>query len=262
MFQIDSFREGLQEAWQRVAFFVPKFLVFLLILVVGYIVAKIIAQVVERVLERIGFDRAAERGVVRTALERTPYDASDFLAKLVFYLVFLFVLQLAFGVFGPNPVSALLEGVIAYLPKVFAAIVIIVVASAIGAAVRDVVDTALSNLSYGHLLATGAAVAILTVGIFAALDQLEIAENIINALFIAILALVVGSAIIAIGGGGVIPMRAKWEQALRRLETEFPRVQEEASAAVSEAPKRPTRRRMKPAPSDTQQPGPQETQEM
>ena len=56
------------------------------------------------------------------------------ISKIVFYALFLIVLVLAFGVFGPNPVSDLLEGVIAYLPKVIAAIIIIVVAAAIAAA--------------------------------------------------------------------------------------------------------------------------------
>ena len=34
---------------------------------------------------------------------------------IVFWLVFLIALQLAFGIWGPNPVSDLLEGLIAYL---------------------------------------------------------------------------------------------------------------------------------------------------
>ena len=45
---------------------------------------------------------------------------------MVFYALFLIVLQMAFGVFGNNPISDLLEGVIAYLPRVIVAIVIIV----------------------------------------------------------------------------------------------------------------------------------------
>jgi len=39
----------------------------------------------------------------------------------------LFVLRLAFGVFGPNPISDLLTGVIAFLPKAIVAIIIIIV---------------------------------------------------------------------------------------------------------------------------------------
>jgi hypothetical protein len=46
------------------------------------------------------------------------------------HALFLIVLQLAFGVFGSNPMSDMLAGVVAYLPKVIAAILIIVIAAA------------------------------------------------------------------------------------------------------------------------------------
>ena len=40
---------------------------------------------------------------------------------------------------------------------------------------------------------------------FAALNQLQIAPAIVTGLFYAVLAVVVGSAIVAIGGGGILP---------------------------------------------------------
>jgi hypothetical protein len=211
--------------------FVPKLLGFLAILVIGYFVAKAIAKVLDKVLDRVGFDRAVERGGVKKALDRSKYDASDILSKIVFYTLFLFVLQMAFGVFGENPISELLFGVIAFLPKVFVAIIIVVVSAAIAAAVREVVDTALGGLSYGRLLGNVASAAILAVGVFAALNQIEIAPEIVNGLFYALLAVVAGSAIVAIGGGGIQPMRRYWEQTMARVEEEAPRVKQEAQGA-------------------------------
>ncbi|MDP8959375.1 MAG: hypothetical protein M3N51_09310 [Actinomycetota bacterium] len=205
----------------------PKLVGFLLILIVGYFIAKIIGRIIDKVLERVGFDRAVERGGVKKALSRSRYDASGILSKVVFYALFLFVLQLAFSVFGPNPISELIQSVIAYLPKVFVAIVIIVVASAIAAGVREIVDASLGGLNYGRLLANIASVAILAIGLFAALNQLEIAEPIVNGLFYAALAIVAGSAIIAIGGGGIQPMRAQWEKALYRAQEEAPKIKQE-----------------------------------
>ncbi|HJR87493.1 MAG TPA: hypothetical protein VJ930_07550 [Acidimicrobiia bacterium] len=228
---MDGFREGLENAWANVAAFLPKFLGFLLILIIGYFIAKAIGNALDKVLERVGFDRAVERGGVKRALERTKYDASGILGKLVFYLLFLFVLQLAFGVFGPNPISDMLEAVIAYIPRVIAAILIIVVASAIAAAIREMVDAALGNLAYGRVLANVAGAAVLTVGIFAALSQLEIAPAILNAVFYAILAIVVGVVIVAVGGGGIQPMRDRWGRALIRLDEEMPRARRELAGA-------------------------------
>jgi hypothetical protein len=92
-----------------VATFVPKLAAALLILLVGYLVAKTLASILNKVLERVGFDRVVERGGVRQVLARSKYDPSDILAKLVFWTIMLFVLQLAFGVFGSNPISDLLR---------------------------------------------------------------------------------------------------------------------------------------------------------
>lgn len=216
---------------QTVGRVLPTFLLFLLILVVGYFVAKAIASIVDKVLGRVGFDRAVERGGVGRALERSKYDPSDILGKIVFYALFLFVLQLAFGVFGDNPISDLLTGVIAFLPNVFVAILILVIAAAVAAAVKEIVEAALGGLSYGRTLAVGASTAILVVGFFAALDQLRIAPDIVNSLFIALLAVVAGSAIIAIGGGGIVPMRQQWEKALARVEEEAPQLREQAEGS-------------------------------
>ena len=133
--------------------------------------AKAIGRIFDKVLERVGFDQAVERGGVKKALAKSKYDASSIVSKLVFYTLFLLVLQLAFGVFGANPVSDLITGIVAYLPKVFAAVVIVVVAAAVAAAVKEIVESALGGLSYGRTAAVGISVAILTVGAFAALSR-------------------------------------------------------------------------------------------
>jgi len=142
---------GIENAWSNVATFVPKLAAALLILLVGYLVAKTLASILNKVLERVGFDRVVERGGVRQVLARSKYDPSDILAKLVFWTIMLFVLQLAFGVFGSNPISDLLRGLIAYLPNVFVAILIVVIAAA-ARAVTDLLANLLSAMQGGSQL--------------------------------------------------------------------------------------------------------------
>lgn len=214
-----DFQQGLQEAWTRIATFVPKLLGFLVILLVGYIVAKVLARIADRLLERVGFDRWVERGALKPALERSQFDASDILAVIVFWTIFLIALQLAFGVFGPNPVSDLLEGLIAYLPNVFVAVVIVVIAAALAKVVTDLLAAVLGGVSGGAWIARAAGFAVLLVGIFAALDQLQIAPSIVNGLYYAILAIIVGSAIVAVGGGGIQTMRGYWERTSRSFDS-------------------------------------------
>ena len=220
-------RESLNTMWESVLLFVPKLLGFLAILIIGYFIAKIIAKVIAKVLDRVGFNRAVEKGGIKQALAKSKLDASDILGKVVFYGLFLFVLTQAFNVFGPNPISDLLQSVIAYLPKIFVAVLIIVVASVIATAVREIIDATLGGLSYGKMLGNLAGMAIIVLGVFAALSQLEIAEAVILPLLYTILAVIGGSAIIAIGGGGIQPMRARWENVLTKYDQEKENVRAE-----------------------------------
>ncbi|MPZ88514.1 MAG: hypothetical protein GEU81_10650 [Nitriliruptorales bacterium] len=240
--QVDA-SQWLQDLGQTVVSVLPALLVFLLILIVGYFIAKAVAKILDRVLGRVGFDRVVERGGIGRAMERTKYDASDILGRIVFYALMLVVLQLAFGVFGPNAISELIFGIIAFLPRIFVAVVIVVVAAAIAAAVKEIVEASIGGLSYGRPLAMAASGAILVVGVFAALNQLQIAPQIVNALFYAVLAIIAGSAIVAIGGGGIGPMRVQWEKALQRVEREAPQVRESAQGSQDRIARRAEERR-------------------
>jgi hypothetical protein len=212
-------------ALQRLA---PRVLAFVAIVIVGYLVARVLARLADTALKRLGFERAVQIGGVKDALARSGYEPADLLAKVVFYGLMLLVLQLAFGVFGPNPVSTLLNGVIAFVPRLFVATVIVVVAAAIAAVLRDVVASLIGSLSYGRLLALCAYGLVLGVGVFAALNQLQVAPAIVNGLFYALLAIIVGVTVVAVGGGGIAPMRQRWEHALRRMDDEAVRIREAA----------------------------------
>jgi hypothetical protein len=221
-------QQGLTDAWDRVATFVPKLVGFLLILLIGYIVAKILEKVVNGVLERVGFDRWVERGSLKAALARSRFDASDILAKLTFWTVFLIALQLAFGAFGPNPVSDLLHGLIAYLPRIFVAVVILVIAAALAKVATELLTATLGAVSGGEWIARVAGAAILIFGIFAALNELLIAPAIVNGLYYAILVAVVGAFIVAVGGGGIRTMQRYWERASASVETKTEEVKRNA----------------------------------
>jgi hypothetical protein len=217
-----DFQAGISNAWSNVITFIPKLAAALLVLLVGYLIARVVAGVLNKVLERVGFDSAVERGGIKRALAKSKYDPSDIVAKVVFWLIFLVTLQLAFGLFGPNPISDLLRGLIAYLPNVLVAILIVVIAAAIAKAVTDLLTNLLSSVSGGQLMAEGAGIAILVFAAFAALDQLKIAPRIVTALWYAILAIVVGSAVVAIGGGGIKTMQRYWERTTTRAEQRAP----------------------------------------
>jgi Conserved TM helix len=228
-------QQGLTDAWDSVATFVPKFVGFLVILLIGYIVAKVLAKVVNGVLERVGFDRWVERGSLQTALARSRFDASDILATLTFWTVFLIALQLAFGAFGPNPVSDLLHGLIAFLPRIFVAVVILVIAAALAKVATDMLTATLGAVSGGEWIARAAGAAILVFGVFAALNELLIAPAIVNGLYYAILVAIAGAFIVAVGGGGIRTMQRYWERASSSVETKTQEIKQRANVDAAKA---------------------------
>ncbi|MEU4481030.1 hypothetical protein AB0F68_23675 [Micromonospora sp. NPDC023966] len=216
----DNFGDAVGDAFRSVMLFLPKAVAFIAILIVGWLIAKAVLKIVDKVLERVHFDRAVERGGIKTALSRSKYDASDIVAKLAYYAVLLVTLQLAFGIWGPNPISDLIAGVVAWLPRAFVAIVIVVVAAAIARAVKDIISSALGGLSYGRVLANIASVFILGLGVIAALNQIGVATTVTTPVLIAVLATVGGILIVGVGGGLVRPMQSRWENWLARAEEE------------------------------------------
>ncbi|MFG1706654.1 hypothetical protein ACFLIM_26040 [Nonomuraea sp. M3C6] len=222
--------QGITDAWRQIATFVPKLIAMLVILIIGWIVAKALEKIVNKLLDRVGFERVVERSGVRRWLEHSRYTASSLLARIVFYAILLVTLQIAFSVFGPNPISTLLNGVVEWLPKAIVAIVIIVVAGAIAKAVRDILAGMLGGLSYGRWLAAAAAVFIWALGIIAALNQIGVATTVTTPVLITVLATLGAIAAIGFGGGLVRPMQQRWERWLGRIEEEAPQARAHAEA--------------------------------
>nr|WP_275889510.1 hypothetical protein [Nakamurella flavida] len=213
--------------------FVPKLLAFLAILIIGLLIAKALTKALSKLLTRVGFDRAVERGGIKKALEKSKFDASDIVAKIVYYALALFVLQLAFGVFGRNPISDLLTRLIAFIPALIVAIVIVIVAAAIAAAVKTLIQGTLGGLSYGKTLANVASAFILFLGIIAALNQIGVATTVTTPILITILAIVGGVIVVGAGGGLIKPMQQRWETLLSKAEEEAPNFKQQAQSGPS-----------------------------
>lgn len=227
---IDS---AVTDMLKSVFVFLPKAVAFLAILFVGWIVARFIRRIVQKGLKRVGLDRALERGGMGGMFQRSKYDASTIASRIVYYALLLLVLQIAFSIWGPNAVSDLITSVVAWLPKAFIAIVIMVVAVAIANAVRDLVGSALSGLSYGKLLARAVWAFIIALGAIAALNQVGIATTVTTPVLIAALATVAGILIVGVGGGLVRPMQQRWEGMLDRAASETQAIREQTRAYQS-----------------------------
>lgn len=210
--------EPLTNALGAVASFIPKLLVFLVVFLIGYFIAKAIARFVGMILTRIGFNRVLERAGATRMLAGSGIEPITLLTKIIYYFILLITLQLALSAFGPtNPVSAIVNDIVAWLPSLLVAIIIVVIAGAIANAVKDLLLNTMSGVSYGHIVAKAVSFFIIALGVIAAVNQIGIGTTVTMPVLVAFLATVAGILIVGVGGALIGPMRSRVENFLGNI---------------------------------------------
>jgi hypothetical protein len=190
--------------WANVLHFLPNVLGAVAVLIVGYVVAKLLEKGTDWLLERVRFDQLMARGGVNETIERTGtrLDPSSLIARLVFWTVMLVSISMAADALALVAVSEMFGRLVAYIPNVIAAVLIIAVGMVIGGVVRNIVNAATSRAGGGQILGKIARAAILTLAVFMALDQLQIAPTIVATAFTLLLGACALAAGLAFGLGG------------------------------------------------------------
>ena len=180
--------------------YIPQLIGAIVILIVGYIVAKILQAIVTRVLRGIGFEGWMEQGGIKQFFERSQTNQTplSIVGKLVFWLVFVITIVMATDALGIRQVSAVLSQLIAYIPNIIAAVLILALAGLLANFVAGIVRGATGV----DILGTAAQVAIIVYAVFAALTQLGIAVQLTAPTFLIVLGAIAMAAAIAFGWGG------------------------------------------------------------
>jgi hypothetical protein len=184
--------------------FIPRFLGFLVILLVGWIIASVVSRVLTLLLRKVGFDRLSDR-IGLTRLEQqigVRTDTAGILGKIVYWFIFLIFLVPATDALGIPTVSAVLSGLVAYIPNVFVAILVLFLGTLAATFVADIVRGATARIGNSLIFAGIARWAIIGFALLIALEQLQIAPALINVLFTAIVGAVALAFGLAFGLGG------------------------------------------------------------
>jgi hypothetical protein len=186
--------------------FIPKLISFLVILLVGWIVASVVSKAVTFLLRKIGFDRLSERIGLSRLEQRMGLrmDAAGILGKIVYWFIFLIFLVPAVDALGLTTVSNILNQIIAYIPNVFVAILVLFLGTLAATFVADIVRgaTASTNMGNPNMYAAIARWAIMGFVAIIALEQLQIAPALLNELFGAVVAAAALAFGLAFGLGG------------------------------------------------------------
>ena len=210
---IDGLSDGLQNAGETMLSFLPRLIGALVVLVVGWLVARLIHRVVRRLLKAVGLDGLLERAGLAERLQAVGYTATDLVARAIYWIALLVVFLLTAEALDVEYLSNILTGLIAYLPLVVVAIVIVIVAAAVGAFLAEV-STPWSQERHIRWLPATARWMVIGFGVFAALNTLKIAEEIVNTLFVAVVATVGAILVIAFGVGGISAAKEWWGSVL------------------------------------------------
>lgn len=197
---------ALSNAVNLILTFIPRVIGFLVILIVGLIIATLVAKAVTFLLRKVGFDRLSNRiGLARFEQRMgVSLDAAGILGKVVYWFILLIFLIPAADALGLPTVSNILNTLVAYIPNVFVAILVLFLGTLAAAFVADLVRgaTATANVGNPNIFAAIARWAIIGFAALVALEQLQITPSLINELFGAVVLAAAIAFGLAFGLGG------------------------------------------------------------
>ena len=238
----DSLRLSLANAFSMFFAAIPRVIGFLVILVIGWFVATALAKAVAVVLRKVNFNDLAERsgftGFVKGMGVDT--DASGFVANVVKWFVRLIVLVVAFDALGLPAVSDVLQQLLLWLPNVIVALVVLLIGGLAATALAGLVRGATSKagLSNPDALAAAARVVVWGFAVIVAVNQLGVAETLVNTLFMAFVGAIALAAALAFGLGGRETAAEIVRNAYERGKEAAPKAEQAAKAAADPAVKR------------------------
>jgi small-conductance mechanosensitive channel len=205
----ESFQNGLTRTFD----FIPQIIGAIIILIIGYIVAKILQNVVRRILRRLRFDRAMHTSQGGKYVARIVESPTSFVGKVTFWLVMLAFISFAVSTLNLPILNHILNGVYSYLPRVIAAVLIFLAASAISVGSAAFVQRVMGRTPFAKLVASVIPAITMSIAAFMILNQLNIARDIVNITYAALMGSVALGLALAFGLGGRDVARQMLEQA-------------------------------------------------
>ncbi|HEY6959306.1 MAG TPA: small-conductance mechanosensitive ion channel [Candidatus Limnocylindria bacterium] len=221
---------GIAAAFAALFSALPSILGALIVLAIGWIVAGWIGGLLARGLRMIRFDELADRSGVTTFLERSEIraDPARVIGALVKWYVRLVFVLMAANAVGLTAVATVADQILAFIPNLIVALLILGAFSWLAQLTRGIVRGALggTGMPSADTIGTLAYVTVFAFGVVAAANQIGVAATLVNTLFIGVVAAVALAFGLAFGLGGRDEASQIWRdwrshatQALRRAET-------------------------------------------
>jgi len=203
---LDILFQSLTQLGTSTAAFIPALVGALLTLVVGWIVAAGLGTLVEKIVTLAQVDALLKKAGVEELVSRggMRMHAGNFLGRIVYWFVMIGFLIAVSDILGLPQFSQFLTQVMAYLPSVFAATVIMLATVWVANLVKVFVSASAkgAELAGSELVGAIAWWAIFVFGLFATLLQLQVAETIVSIVVTGLVAMFAIAGGLAFGLGG------------------------------------------------------------
>ena len=193
---ITSISEPIINVLNQIMSAIPKIVAAVVMLTIGGFIAKLVGDLLESLVSTTGIDRFSNYLNVRQ--EKSDVVISEILGNITKIVLMIFFLVEAVNMLGLEVLNAIGASVIGYLPFVLSALVILGIVL-IGSNVLAILTTTATGDKF-----SGQAIRYLVIalGVFMILEQLQIAQTIVNAGFIIILSSLGITIALAFGLGG------------------------------------------------------------
>ena len=216
MDRVDMLLEPVRVFLVQVGQFLPKLALAIVVLIAGWMLAKVARFAVVKALRAINFNVLTERAGMDGFLRQggVESDTTEIFGVLIYWLVILAALIIAFNSLGLTYITDLLRQVVLFVPKVIVALLILAFGAYFARFIGGTVMTYCRNVGIqdAELLGTLAQYAIMTFVVLICLEQVNVGGEIVRVSFLIILGGVVFALALAFGLGG----QAKVAQLLER----------------------------------------------
>ena len=153
---VDAIRQSFVKLGMDIGLFFPKLIIAIITLCIGVIMAKIIRTIASKVLISINIDALCERSGLKNALGKVGVtkDLAIILPKAMHFLIVIFTIKLASDSAGFEDISAFLNQIFAFAPKLSMAFIIMVIGIFVGDMIQIAVFSTLDakGLDYANTL--------------------------------------------------------------------------------------------------------------
>lgn len=202
---------ALQSVVVSVIEWAPRVLGALLVLIIGRILLGVIRKVIVKLLGLSPANAVFDRAGLTTAVQPSGKSPAELVATIVYAILFVALWMIVFDILGLFAIADLLQRLLRWIPVVFIAAAVVLIAAAVATWVSELLRPFASARNVSWLPGIVRA-GIIVFGALAALDILNInfADNLVRIVVAgAVLALA-----IAFGVGGIDTAKKWWERYL------------------------------------------------